>query len=278
MRKRACVFIDGENLRHSLIGAFAPDGVFRAGDYLPSKARWADFYDWIVWLATSGTHDRLRAYWFVIQEIDCSPYGLGHLGKPDREKELKYILFRHRPFRERLRTLSGSQLAGEMAGLLDQLKDRQRRIEAQFKNWVTIQNGIAIKHRALEFRRAGAIAFNLFEQKFGQEKAVDVRLACDMIMLRDIYDTAIVVSGDQDYAPAVQVLKDAGKTVISVAFERRDGELLPGGVRRLDIATDALIRVPYSKLRGFMGLDSSGTAQEADPTRLVHGVDSPIAI
>ena len=89
MRKRACVFIDGENLRHSLISALAPDGVFRASDYLPSKARWADFYDWIVWLATSGTHDRLRAYWFVIQ------------------------------------------LVKEMAGLLEQLKDRQGRGEAQ---------------------------------------------------------------------------------------------------------------------------------------------------
>jgi uncharacterized LabA/DUF88 family protein len=278
MLKRACVFIDGENLRHSLIDAFAPDGVFRASDYLPSKAQWADFYDWIVWFATSGTHDRLRAYWFVIQEIDCSPYGLSHLGKPHREKELKNILLRHRPFRERLRTLSGSQLVREMTELLDQLKDRQRRIEALFKNWVTVQNTIAIKHRAVEFRRAGAIAFNLFEQRFGQEKAVDVRLACDMIMLRDIYDTAIVVSGDQDYVPAVQVLKDAGKTVISVAFERRDGALLPGGARRLDIATDALIRVPYSKLRGFMGLAPLGDRSGSTPASLVHGVDSPMAI
>jgi hypothetical protein len=31
-----------------------------------------------------------------------------------------------------------------------------------------------------------------------------------MLMLRDIYDTAIIVSGDQDYVPAAQVLKDAG--------------------------------------------------------------------
>ena len=87
-----------------------------------------------------------------------------------------------------------------------------------------------------------------------------------MIMLRDIYDTAIVVSGDQDYVPAVQVLKDAGKTVISVAFERRDGELLPGGARRLDIATDASIRIPYVRLREFMGLDSPRAALKDDST------------
>lgn len=156
--------------------------------------------------------------------------------------------------------------------MLNQLKDRQRWIESQFKDWVTIQNGIAIKHRALEFRRAGAIAFNLFEKRFGPEKAVDIRLACDMIMLRDIYDTAIVVSGDQDYVPAVQVLKDAGKTVISVAFERRDGELLPGGARRLDIATDASIRVPYIKLRQFMGLDPPTIAQQNDSKATAEAV------
>jgi hypothetical protein len=126
------------------------------------------------------------------------------------------------------------------------------------------------EHRAVEFRRAGAIAFNLFEKRFGQEKAVDVRLACDMIMLRDIYDTAIVVSGDQDYVPAVQVLKDAGKSVVSVAFEKRDGELLPGGARRLDMANDASIRVPYVKLRDYMGLASQ--RQDAPAHRNPEGI------
>ena len=65
MRKRACVFVDGENLRHSLIGAFAHDGIFKPGDYLPARAQWASFFDWIVSVATGGTHDRLRAYWFA---------------------------------------------------------------------------------------------------------------------------------------------------------------------------------------------------------------------
>ena len=103
MRKRACVFIDGENLRHSLIGAFAHDGIFKPGDYLPARAQWANFFDWIVSVATGGTHDRLRAYWFVIQDLDCFPYGLGHLSKSENEQQLKHILFRYRPFRERLR-------------------------------------------------------------------------------------------------------------------------------------------------------------------------------
>ena len=256
MHERACVFVDGENLRHSLIDAFAGEGLFKSRDYLP-MARWAEFYDWVVFTATAGSHQRLRTYWFVIQDLDCFPYGLSQLASEPTEAQLRRILFRHRPFKQRLRGLTGVQLAGEMQSMFTQLRENQRSIESHFKGWQNVQNGIAIEHRAVEFRRAGAIVFNLFERKFGQEKAVDVRLASDMIMLREIYDTAIIVSGDQDYVPAVQVLKDAGKTVVSVAFERRNGALLPGGARRLDMMTDASIRIPYDKLRTFMGFDLS---------------------
>jgi hypothetical protein len=165
MREKACVFVDGENLRHSLVDVFSDDGIFKPRDYLPATTEWAKFFDWVVLIATAGTHHRLRTYWFVVQE-----------------------------------------------------------------------------------------------------KSVDVRLACDMLMLRDIYDTAIIVSGDQDYVPAAQVLKDAGKTVINVSFERRNGDLLPGGARRLNIATDASIRIPYVRLREFMGLDSPRAALKDDST------------
>lgn len=69
-----------------------------------------------------------------------------------------------------------------------------------------------------------------FEVKLGRlvrrpngmvEKGVDVRLATDMVAagLRDRYDVAVLVSGDGDFADAVQIVKDAGKHV-EVAFPR----------------------------------------------------------
>jgi len=256
MHERACVFVDGENLRHSLIDAFVDESIFQRNEYLPSAAEWASFFDWVVREATGGTHRRLRAYWFVIQDLDFFPYGMNQLSRTEHRHRLKRILCKYQPFQERLQALNGDRLATEMEAIVDQLRATQRRIESRFKGWISLQNGIALKHRAIEFRRAGAITFNLCEQKFGQEKAVDVRLACDMLVLQNIYDTAIIVSGDQDYVPAAQILKDSGKTVINVSFEKRDGELLPGGARRLNIATDSSIRVPYLKLRSFMGLET----------------------
>ncbi len=45
------------------------------------------------------------------------------------------------------------------------------------------------------------------------EKGVDIMLATDMVQYayKDVYDTAIIVSGDSDYAYALQVVKNEGK-------------------------------------------------------------------
>jgi uncharacterized LabA/DUF88 family protein len=83
---------------------------------------------------------------------------------------------------------------------------------------------------------------------------VDVNLGVDMVLLRDIYDLALVVSGDQDYVPAVQAVKNSGKHVVNVAFLARSGTLLPGGARRLNEVTDWSIEYDYGQLRGFLGL------------------------
>lgn len=98
------------------------------------------------------------------------------------------------------------------------------------------------------------MTYDLFERKLGREKAVDVKLACDMLMLRKIYDVAIIVSGDQDYVPAVEIVKDSGKEVVNVAFEKMNGTLIPGGARQLNIKTDDSFGVPYGDLKRHMGL------------------------
>jgi len=62
----------------------------------------------------------------------------------------------------------------------------------------------------------------LVRRKHGMiERGVDVRLATDMVAMgvRDHYDVAILVSGDGDFADAVQAVKDAGKHV-ELAFPK----------------------------------------------------------
>ena len=53
------------------------------------------------------------------------------------------------------------------------------------------------------------------------EKGVDVMLATDLVVraYQDQYDTAVLVSGDGDFYPAIQAVKDRGKQVEVAAFE-----------------------------------------------------------
>jgi uncharacterized LabA/DUF88 family protein len=75
------------------------------------------------------------------------------------------------------------------------------------------------------------------------EKGIDVRLATDMLThaFKGNYDTAVLVSGDNDFADAVQAVKDLGRNVEVALFGN------PNSSRRLrDVADDSIsLRPPY---------------------------------
>src|ERR1700694_2309857 len=56
-----------------------------------------------------------------------------------------------------------------------------------------------------------------------RQKRVDVQLAVDALQFayHGIYDVAILVAADADYAPLVEALRDLGKLVLLCLFERR---------------------------------------------------------
>ena len=78
---------------------------------------------------------------------------------------------------------------------------------------------------------------NGFPQVPPYEKGIDVRLATDMLThaYRGNYDTAILVSGDTDFADAVQAVKDLGRHVEVALFGS------PGSSRRLRDVADNVI-------------------------------------
>ncbi len=54
------------------------------------------------------------------------------------------------------------------------------------------------------------------------EKGVDVRMAVDIVThaYSNIYDKAIIVSGDSDFVPAIMAAQDFGKKVTNVCFPK----------------------------------------------------------
>ncbi len=92
------------------------------------------------------------------------------------------------------------------------------------------------------------IKYDLVEKRFRKEKEVDVQLATDLLEFRNNYDAAIIISGDQDFVPAVKVIKNSGKLVANVSFLTRGGKLLPGGAFALNLICDKTIRISHAEL------------------------------
>lgn len=244
---RVCIFVDGENFRHSIV-ELLPD--FDRRDHLP-EADWAKFYDWIAIQVAGEQATRVRTYWYVVNDIDFSPHNLRKSRKDPAI--LEGILMRDPP----TATLITASLPNDRQRVVmsqgDKLKQEQEKMEERFRSWRAIYDGITRRNKSIEFRRAGAIRYDLFTGQFGSEKAVDVKLATDLIRLKDIYDIAVIVSGDQDYVPAVDAIKDSGKHTVNVAFKTAQDRLLPGGARRLNQSTDWCLEVQHPDLMRMLG-------------------------
>jgi len=258
MEARGCIFVDGENLRHSLLALFPSE--FRPDDYLPRNADWAGLFDHLTKEARATT--RLRTYWYVVEYIDFWPWGLNRAQR-DLPKSLK-LLAMDKKARAYMTTLpdQAQREAFARQKIADLLR-YENAMRRRFEGWKAFQDGITHRFDSIEFRRAGSINCNLFTKLLGREKAVDVKLATDLLELREIYDVGIILSGDQDYTPAVQAAKDSGKQLVNVSFLKRDGEVLPGGARRLNQATDRTIEMPYADVIRFMNFASRAQAAQA---------------
>ena len=69
------------------------------------------------------------------------------------------------------------------------------------------------------------------------EKSIDVKLAVDMVRyaVLDYYDVTILVSGDGDFVPAVDAVKEVGKQVECAFFPKETSAVLKQSV---DIFTE----------------------------------------
>ena len=243
----ACIFVDGENLRHSLVSLFRQE--FDPSDYLPRNADWEGLFDALV--SQARAESRLRAYWYVVDDIEFWPYGLQGLSR-DLPKLQRVICKDKRCAQEYSARSSQREKEQWLVAKAKELIETERRMRNRFEGWKVFQRGIMSRFNAIEFRPAGTITYNLFQQRLGQEKAVDVKLATDLLELRDIYDIGIILSGDQDYVPAVEATKDKGKQIVNVSFLKRDGQVLPGGARRLNQTADRTNELSYAELIKFM--------------------------
>lgn len=128
---------------------------------------------------------------------------------------------------------------------------------------------------AIEFRYAGVLKVDpvcVWESKPGVqrvgkrvgEKGVDVGLAVDMVRQAAEYDHAILVSGDFDYVPALQAVKDMLRSVTVVSVMKGTPPKHQGHARRLRGLCDVERQVFEADLKGKYKF-SEGTAATKAP-------------
>jgi uncharacterized LabA/DUF88 family protein len=252
--KRACIFVDGENFRYSLKDLFQ-NGRFTFGktDYLP-RANWHQFFKSI---ATRFDCELLRTYWYVVEHVDCRPYKIPHKWT-DKERVLA------RSHGARIQACATDRERKELLLTIEREVEKARlAMESRARGWREIQATIENNNDQLEFRRSGSIPYDLVTNQFGVEKGVDTQLTADMITFADMYDAAIILSGDADYLPPVAAAKVKGKLVYSVSFLDQNGRQLPGGARRLSNAVDSRADLDFETVRVALDIRPIGADASA---------------
>ena len=115
-------------------------------------------------------------------------------------------------------------------------------------------------HDLLRYKGFRVIARDSFDVEKDEQKEVDVAMACQIVVhaLRDNYDTAIVVSGDRDFIPAIQEVQAAGKKVEVAAFSKH----MAKEMRRAADKYYELDDVPLLSLSNYYAEESASDAKE----------------
>jgi len=74
------------------------------------------------------------------------------------------------------------------------------------------------------------------KNKYKWKGNLDVELALEMVELKDDYDTAVLISGDSDFAIVLEKLKIAGKKVVVISTRGRVAkELIERSTKYIDL-------------------------------------------
>ena len=264
MESKIAVLIDGENFRKCLCKLF-PHKFY----YLPTAADWTSLFR-----SVSIEGKFIRAYWYVIDEVDIGPYSVDGLFAKKELGAIKKQMLKSRShlhvFAKKLNinVPQGSDIF-QHQGLIkvklpadpkfykEIIEARKKEMENRARSWVHQQDGIQARCDFIEFRRSGSIRYDAVSDRLLNEKGVDVNLGSDIVDFRTKFDHLILFSGDADYIPAIQKYKDSARHVTAVTFKTQDGELLPGGARRLKLKVDKTVEMSYTTLAGFLHLTSA---------------------
>jgi len=263
MTGRFMTFVDGSNLYGTLrkLGLKVHDfeGFYRK-IFESAVERWRG-----TWVPGDAlTARQVRIYWYVVAWMDEWDFA-----NASTREHLRDRFFNDRDLRRLWLVEVGRRIpAGRVDGASAELEAFNLWYQ-EFRGWydskrrtldgmLRFYHGVESSSEFIEFRRCGR--WKVGTDRSLSEKRVDTALAVDMVGMKEFYDVAILISDDADSIPSLQYLKDEGKHVAVVDFQRGHSpdQRNRGASSRVKMVADFL--VPIYEL----DLIESGTAARAE--------------
>lgn len=241
------IFVDGEAFLFMIRRAF-PDEFSRA-DHMPRAANWQSLFGTI---SAELDSPWVQVYWYTIREIDFFPGGdWERIPFEPAEKLLKEFEAPARELQE-LRTFRARKdVVNKYRSVI--LRNRET-MERRLTEWHELQDRMSREYPAIQVKRPGWISCSMVDLKLKDEKGVDVGMVTDLCMKCNKYDTAVLITADGDYVPAIKALKELGKRFALLRIASRDGTPAVTPAWRLAEQMDIIIDVPFSDMAYFLGI------------------------
>lgn len=217
--KKTLIFVDGQNLFYALRDM----GIYER------EINWSAFLRNLL----MDDDELVRTYWYQAQKLSQPRFLI------DRARR---IVSQENPALEGDLEEQAENIIKRAHGWYD---DRVKKYERQLHRY----DELAIEYSEIEMVRRGIIKVDPFKELYLGEKGIDVALAVHMIKFHGKCDKIILLSGDLDYAEAVQFIKDNLKTVHVVRLFKGQPPVNRNISRTLMALADKVIDVYESEIR-----------------------------
>ena len=238
--KKTVIFIDGQNLFYTL----------KNMRLLEKNINWTSFFKNLL----EPNDELVRVYWYQPQKLSESRFA------PERARNV--ILRRDEQKRAVVAEIKrfGGQLKEELPLTPKEIEEQTQTLLRESREWHQEQirryekqlhryDELAIRYPEIEMVRKGIVRIDPFEQDYLGEKGVDVAIAVNMIKLHEKCDKTILISGDLDYAEAIQFIKDNLKIVYIVRLFKGEPPINRNVSRTLMALADKVLDVYESQIR-----------------------------
>jgi uncharacterized LabA/DUF88 family protein len=220
--QRFAFFVDGSNLFGSLkgMGVEVDDyECFFGHLYDEAQRQWRQ----VTGAGSSASTVLQRVYWYQVGSIDD-----WNLDDAQAQAYLKERFDENKTIKAGFMATAGKLLPGKSqadvalkawALCFDDFRawyDGRRTTVERMKRF---HHGVRTSTDLIDILEVGHLKVDFFSHSC-EEKGLDTRLAVDMVALESNYDVAVVVSGDADSIPSIELMKRRGKHVGAVEFVR----------------------------------------------------------